>query len=140
MVTGCSHQKYDSNSVIIYYLQYYQKDLSIQKDLRPSNTPSTVAEISKKFTREIHKRNVTNAMKLLTDNMQNEILPLNQKTLHQLKQKHPQGKGAELDVLLTDTPKQGHPIKFDTIDTDLVKRAAVRTRGGAGSSGLDADE
>ena len=62
-----------------------------QKDLRPSNTPSTVAEISKKFTREINKRNVTNAMRLLTDNMQNGIVPLNQKTVNQLKQKHPQG-------------------------------------------------
>ena len=112
---------------------------TIQKDLRPSNTPSTVAEISKKFTREMHKGNVTNAMKLLTDNMQIGILPLNQKTLHQLKQKHPKGKEAELDVLLADTPEQVHPIKFDAIDADLVKGAAVRTRGGAGPSGLDAD-
>ena len=100
-----------------------------QKDLRPSNTPSTVTEISKKFTREMHKGNVTNAMKLLADNMQNGILPLNQKTLNQLKQKHPQGKEAKLDVLLTDTPEQVHPIKFDAIDADLLKRAAVRTRG-----------
>ena len=49
----------------------------IQKDLRPSNTPSTVAKISKRFTREMQKENATNAMKLLTDNMQNGILPLN---------------------------------------------------------------
>ena len=102
---------------------------TIQKVLRPSNTPSTVTEISKKFTREMHKGNVTNAMKLLADNMQNGILPLNQKTLNQLKQKHPQGKEAKLDVLVTDTPEQVHPIKFDAIDADLLKRAAVRTRG-----------
>ena len=111
----------------------------IQKDLRSSNTPSTVAEMSKKFTREMRNGNVSNAMKLLTDNMQNGILPLNQKTLNQLKQKHPQGKGTGLDVLLTDTPKQVHPIKFEAIDADLLKGAAVRTRGGAGPSGLDAD-
>ena len=78
--------------------------------------------------------NVSNAMKLLTDNMQNGILPLNQKTLNQLKQKHSQSKGAGLDVLLTDTPKQVHPIKFEATDGDLVKGAAVRTRGGAGPS------
>ena len=71
--------------------------------------------------------------------MQNGILPLNRKTLNQLKQKHPQGKRAELDAILTDTPEQVHPIKFDAIDADLVKRAAVRTRGGAGPSGLYAD-
>ena len=79
-------------------------------------------------------------MKLLIDNMQNGILLLNQKTANQLKQKHPQVKEAVLDVLLTDTPEQVHPIKFDAIDADLVKRAAVRTRGGAGPSGMNADE
>ena len=112
---------------------------TIQNDLRPSNTPSTVANISKKFTREKHKGNVTNAMKLLTDNMQNGILPLNQKTLNPSKQKHPRGKKSELDGLLTDTPEQVHPKKFDAIIANLVKRAAVRTRGGAGPSGLDAN-
>ena len=40
---------------------------------------------------------------------------------------------------MKDTPEQVYPIKFDTIDADLVKKAAVRTRGGAESSGLDAD-
>ena len=109
---------------------------AIHKHLRPSNKPSTVAEFSKKFTREmlptlrekcpntefflvriflysdqkqLHIGTLFtyyNAMKLLTDNMQNGILPLNQKTLNQLKQKHPQGKEAELDVLLTDNPNK----------------------------------
>ena len=64
--------------------------------------------------------------------LQNKILPLNQKTLSQLKQKHSQGKEAELGVLLTDTPEQVHPIKFVAT---VVKRAAVRTRGGVGPSG-----
>ena len=112
---------------------------TIQRDLRPSNTPSTATEISKKFTREMHKGNATIAMKLLTHNMQNRILLLNQKTLNQLKQKHPQGEEAELDLLLTDTTEQVHPIKFHVIDADLSKRAAVRTKGGAGPLGLDAD-
>ena len=50
----------------------------------------------------IQKGNITIALKQLTDNMQNGILPLNHKTLNQLMQKHPQGKQAESDVLLTD--------------------------------------
>ena len=110
-----------------------------RKGLRLSNTPSTVADISKNFTREMHEGNVTNAMKLLTDNKQNGILPLNQKILNLLKQKYPQGKKAELDVLLTDTPEQVHSIKFDAIDADLIKRVAVRARGGAEPSGPHAD-
>ena len=31
-------------------------------------------------------------MKLLTDNMQNGVLPLNEQILNMLKQKHPEGK------------------------------------------------
>ena len=65
-----------------------------------------------KFTREKSKGNVSKTMKLLTDNMQNGILPLNQKTSNQLKQKLPQGKEAELDVLLAHTPEQVHPINL----------------------------
>ena len=42
---------------------------TIQKDLRASNTPSTIAEISKKFTREMRKGNVNSATNLLADNM-----------------------------------------------------------------------
>ena len=87
----------------------------------------------------MHKGIVTNAMKLLTNNMQNGILPLNQKTLNQLKQKHPLGKEAELDDLLTDTLEQVDPIQFDAINADLGKRAVVITRVAAGPSGLDPD-
>ena len=45
---------------------------NIQKDVRVSNTPSTIAEISKKFTREMRTGNIN---KLLEENMQNGILP-----------------------------------------------------------------
>ena len=55
----------------------------------------------------------------------------NEKTLNQLQQKHSQGKEAELDILLTDTPEQVHALKFDAIDADLVKKAAFETRGRA---------
>ena len=41
----------------------------IQKDLRVSNTPSSIAEISKKFTGGMRKSNINNAMNLLADNM-----------------------------------------------------------------------
>ena len=78
-------------------------------------------------------------MKLLTDNKQNGILPLNQKILDLLKQKYPRGKKAELDVLLTDRPEQVHSIKFDAINADLIKRVAVRARGGPEPSGPHAN-
>ena len=39
---------------------------------------------------------INGAMKLLTDNMQNGVLPLNEQTLNMLKQKHPEGKNREV--------------------------------------------
>ena len=42
---------------------------TIQKGLRVPNTPSTIVEISKKFTREMRKCNVNSAIKLLVENM-----------------------------------------------------------------------
>ena len=77
---------------------------------RVSNIPSTIVEISKEFTRETRKGNINSAMKLLADNMQNGILPLNDQTLYQIKQKHPHGKDAHPEVLLPDIPYQ---IPFD---------------------------
>ena len=116
-----------------------KEEETIQKDLRVSNTPSTIMEISKKFTREMRKGNINSAIKLLANNMQNGILPLNDKTLHRIKQKHPHGKDAHPDILLPDIPEEIHPIKFHQINVESVKKAIFKIKGAAGSSSLDAD-
>ena len=48
------------------------------------------------------KGNVNGALKLLTKNIKDGILPLNGKTLNNLKEKHPKSKHA--NVLLTGVP------------------------------------
>ena len=100
---------------------------TIQKDLRVSNTPSTIAEISKTFTREMRKGNTNSTMKLLPDNTQNGILPLNNQTLHQIKQKHSHGKDTHPGVLLPDIRDEIHPIKFHSINAESVKKAILKT-------------
>ena len=112
---------------------------TIQKNMKATNKTTSINEISKKFTREMRKGNVHNAMKLLTNNMKNGVLPLNKKTLEQLKQKHPQRRDADPEIMLPDKPEEIHPIKFDSIDAENVRKAALKTRDGAGPSGLDAD-
>ena len=49
---------------------------TIQKSLTSTNRPKTIAELSKKFIREMQNGNVNGAMKLLTDNMQNGMFRL----------------------------------------------------------------
>ena len=78
-------------------------------------------------------------MKNLTNNMKNGILPLTRQTLNQLQLKHPEGKEASQEILLTDTPETIHPIKFESVDVEKIQKAAVKTQGRSGPSGMDAD-
>ena len=45
-------------------LEFVHEGETIQRDLGPLNTSSTFAKISKKFTREMYKGNINNAMNL----------------------------------------------------------------------------
>ena len=56
-----------------------------------------------------------------------------------LHQKHPDATRAPKSVLLDDTPTKIHPVKFDGINADFVKQAALKTKGGSGPSGLDSE-
>ena len=111
---------------------------TIQKYPRTTNTASTINKILKKFSYEIRRGNVHNAIKLLTDNMKNRILPLTENKLQHLKQ------NIHLDAILIQkyyyqTPEEGHPIKFASINAEYVRKATLKTRGQAGPSGLDAE-
>ena len=85
------------------------------------------------------KGNVNSALKLLTNNMENGILPVNRYTLSKLIQKYPKGKTVSQDVLLNGPLQNIHPVKFQSIDEEVIRKAAIRTKGGSGPSGMDAD-
>ena len=87
----------------------------------------------------MQKGNINGAIKLLTNNMENGILPLNENTLELLRQKHPTEKEPQHHAILPDEEKPVHPIKFEKIDAEMVRKAALKTKGGAGPSGLDAN-
>ena len=59
--------------------------------------------------------------------------------MYQIIQKHPHGKDAHPEVLLPDIPEEIHPSKFHSIDAESIKKAILKTKGAAGTSGLDAD-
>ena len=70
-------------------MELLQESLTIQRNLKSVKGLKAVVQISKKFVEEIQKENVNGASKLLTDNMDHEILPLNDDTISKLKMKHP---------------------------------------------------
>ena len=89
----------------------------------------------------MQKGKVNGALKLLTNNMSNGILPLTDETLlrtHLLRTKHPEMQNAHEEVLLQEPIKQVHPIIYEAIDKALISKAALKMKGGWRPSGFDA--
>ena len=56
-----------------------------------------------------------------------------------LLEKHPKACEASNDILIKEEVQNVHPVIYDSIDSEMVGDAIKKTRGSAGSSGLDAD-
>ena len=112
---------------------------TIQASLKTIQKPSSIAEISKKFKQYMAKGNINSALNLLIKNIENGVLPLNKDTLSKLIQKHPKDKTASQNILLNGQIQNIHPVKSQSIDKEKIRKAAIRTKGGSGPSGMDAD-
>ena len=84
------------------------------------------------------KGNDNGALKLLTENMSNEIFPLTGKTLKMLKPKHPGANEPLQEVVLQGPIRPVHPTVYEDMNEFLIFNAAMLTKGGSGPSGLDA--
>ena len=113
---------------------------TIQKQLPDALRPKQIGKISRKFAKLMTRGKVNSAMRLLTNNMKNGILPLTDETLAILRQKHPKSTEPDPYVLLADErPQQIHPVFFDQINVETIRNAALRTNGGSGPSNLDSE-
>ena len=79
------------------------------------------------------------ALNLLTSNISNGILPLDDRVLNVLKQKHPTSSELKEEVLLRGENSSVHPVVFEDVDKNMVKETTLKTKEGSGPSGLDAD-
>ena len=86
------------------------------------------------------KSNIDSTLNLVTNNMENGVLPLNKDTLSRLIQKHPKCQMASQGILLNGLLQNVHPVKFQSIDEEMIRKAAIRTKGGSGPSGVDAND
>ena len=73
--------------------------MTIGQRLRSDKDGMTIAKTTLKFKNLISKRNVNEALKLLTDNMYKGILPLTKETLDLIVQKHPELRESSPDAL-----------------------------------------
>ena len=68
--------------------------------LKAIERPKGIAKISVKFKELVQKGHVNGALKLLTNERSNGILPLTEETLSQLEIKHPDNRDDSADVPL----------------------------------------
>ena len=111
----------------------------IQQRLRSNDDPKNIANVLKKFPKLMKKGNVNGVLKLSASSMTNGIFPIDEKTPYSLKRKHPQSQPAYEKTLINGESPVMHPIIFGDINEELVRKAAIRTKGGSSLSGLDAN-
>ena len=61
-------------------LELLNEGETIQKNFKTGYSKKSITDISKQFIEKMSKGNINGAIKLLSDNMQNGILPLNDET------------------------------------------------------------
>ena len=125
---------------------------AIQKSLLRSMAPKNArddAKVARKFSNLMMEGKVRAALQLLTNEARSAPLRLDD-TVDEcgrsvrdiLKDKHPHSEPPHPDVILsTDTASVNsdfHPVLFDSITTDAIRRSALLTEGSAGPSGMDA--
>ena len=82
---------------------------------------------------------VNAAIRLLDKTQPSALLEMNEDTLNDLKEKHPDAKLPDQSVMIEAEAPFVDPIIFNNIDESTISKAALRTKGAAGPSGLDAD-
>ena len=102
---------------------------TIQKLLTSIQKPSTIAKISRKFKQLMQKGNINPALNLLTSNMSHRIIQLDKKTTYQLVLKHPQKICASEDILVNGPIEKVHPVRFESINEEFIRRAAIKAKG-----------
>ena len=112
---------------------------TILDELPSTNNQMNIEKRSSKIKQLMQKSNISGALCLLTNNMSNGTLPHSDESLQILSLKHPEAQQAHHEAILHEPKKEIHSIVYEDIDEDLVKKVAIKTKGGCGLSGIDAD-
>ena len=94
----------------------------------------------KTFRSHMLRGNVNAALRLLSSTGKSGILGINDDTIEQLHEKHPQGQPLNEEMMLEGPMRYIHPVIFDEIDEDLVQKVALRMKGAAGPSNFDSKD
>ena len=129
--------------------------MSCSMNARPSTTNSTNTSYDSVVDHLIPHRvlqlilikngKLHSALDQLTDGQSGCVLHSDEKVgsktvLEILKEKHPATAPLHVESIIMDTPPiPPHPIQFESLTRQVIRRAALNTHGSAGPSSVDAD-
>ena len=81
---------------------------------------------------------INSALRYLNDDGCGGLLPLND-VMKQLHEKHPKAQPAKLGSLLFGPVEEVHESTYNEITGEMIREAALRTKGAGGPSNVDAN-
>ena len=111
----------------------------IQRRLGDSRRATDPPNRAKIFANLVMTGQVNLALRYLSDDQGGGILPLSDDVMEQLKEKHPKPQVVQLGSLLFGPIKDIPDTLYYEINEDMVRDAALRTKGSCGPSGVDAN-
>ena len=119
---------------------------ALQSKLRNTIKKNKVNEL-KFFNQLMSKGKISNAIRLLTGESKGGVLNVTDSVngkpvLEVLREKHPQPKPLDADSVVSNPANvpDYHPAIFDRINASSIRKAAMKTHGSHGPSGVDADD
>ena len=103
---------------------------------RRATDPPNRAKI---FANLVMPGQVNSALRYLSADQGGGILPLSDDVMEQLKEKHPEAQGVQLGSLLFGPIEDVSYNIYYEINRDMVRDAALRTKGSGGPSGVDSN-
>jgi hypothetical protein len=108
---------------------------TIQAQLAASKRTVDDSTLAKRFATMVFNNNFKGAMSLVTEKGKGGIMPVNDKTKKEMASKHPKPEPIHPEALLSgELPPSLHPVFYSALDGELVKKCALRTKGGSGVS------
>ena len=120
---------------------------SLQQRISRKKRTNNDDKISKSFSKFMRQGKIRSALRLLSK-YEESILDTSRKldnksdpewtALDELKSKYPKKAPVCSDAIINEKKRDFHPVIFEAIDGDAIRRAALSTNGAADPSGIDA--
>ena len=112
---------------------------SVQKRLVRSHQKKDPPHKAKIFAKLVMEGQLNSALRCLTDDGCGGVLSLNDDVMKHLHQKHPKAQPAKLGSLLFGPVDEVHESAYNEITGEMIREAALRTKGTGGPSSVDAN-